>query len=258
MKKLFAFMLAAIFALTLTVSAAETESGIEWYEIELSPDNFGTHVVSSTTDDLTINDDGSVTVDGILLFGFQLPREIPNGETVVVKISGSAEDNFRVWLLGNNEKTCSNIYTMSDGGYSSGRFDRAIEFTAQDLDNVGNTEANDIIFKAKTTSDLLMNFTIESVTIYFCTMDEYVAGAIDFSEVVAFASEAESKLNALYDKLDDAEALEAGIAEIEEDYMPVLEGYLSLGNDDVVEAYNKLSDTIDDLRDEARLNSLAD
>ena len=257
MKKLFAFMLAVMLTLTLTVYAAGDGGAIESDVVELTADNFGTCVASSKADDLTWGD-GTVSSGDIPLFGMHLPKPVALGETVVVTIKGTSEGDFRVWLLAESEKTFSNQYKMSENNYEDGTFDRAIELTAADFDGAGLSEALDICFKGPVYGENLHNLTLESVKIYYCTMEEYLSNEVDFSEADAKAAEALAKADALYDKLDDAAAIEAGVAELENDYITYLEAFVALDYDGAIKAVNELYDKIDDLRDEALLKSLSE
>lgn len=263
MKKLVAFAIALIFVFTLSTSVfAEEGNEVVGQKIELTAENFGSCVGGSTADQLTYNEDGSVLGTGIILFGFNIPEPVPMGETVVVHIKGTSESEFRVWLLGENEKTASNMFKMTaaDSGYSGGDFDKTFALTAEDYDNAGLTEAVNILFKGATSSTQVTNLRVDEVTIYYCTLEEYSASMLDSEKINAMAKEAKDKANAIYDKIagstekDITDAIDAVTAE----YMNYFYEVLDLGYDDISATIEEIEGIFKDLRDEARLESLSD
>lgn len=257
MKKLVAFMLALTFILSLNVFAADGDD-ITSYKIELTAENFGTCVGATTADQVTFGEDGSASGNAIRMFGFNIPEAVPMGETVVVNIKGHSDGEFRVWLLGLNEKTASNMFLMTAAeGFTGGDFNRTFALTAQDYDNVGLTEAVNILFKGATSSTDLVNLTVNEVTIYYCTLEEYTAKFVNTEAVKAKADEADAKIKALYEKINDAEALQAGIEELETVYLPYFQELMGFDVAEAVEASDKIYDAIKDLNDEATLASLA-
>lgn len=256
-KKLVVFTIAVILVFGMSLNVFAEEEQIKEEKIELTAENFGDCVASMTPDKLTWGEN-TVTADGIVLFGFKLPRPVSLGETVVVNIKGSSDGDFRVWLLGASEKTFSNQYKMSDNGFESGSFDKTFALTGQDFDKAGLTEGGNILFKGPTSSSNVVNLTLESVTVYYCSMEDYVATFISSDAVKAKADEARAKVKELYDKVSDMDAVKAGIQAIEDEYITYLSEVSSLGVESANEIIDELYAAFKDLRDEATLASLSD
>ena len=126
-----------IFTLLVTLLISSLLSvgvfAVEETEVSLVPENFGISSNAATKNALIWNDDESVTAKNVALFGIALPETVHKGDSVVVHIKGVSDGDFRVWLLGAGEATCSNQYKFSEHGYTSGEFDKIIEFTFQDF-----------------------------------------------------------------------------------------------------------------------------
>lgn len=91
-------------------------------------------------------DDGSIVADGQNI-SFPLPKTVASGETVTVRIKGTANSDFRVWLIDSNETTASNQYKMSEHGFVPGsEFDETIVLTHDGV----NPDATELFFKAPT------------------------------------------------------------------------------------------------------------
>ena len=253
MKKLFAFTLICVMMLALAVGvSADVESDV----VEIVPENFGANVAATTADDLTW-ENGTVTAVDIPLFGLQLPKPIQLGETVVVKIKGTSEGDFRVWLLGAGEKTFSNQYKMSENGFVEGAFEKTIELTASDFDSANLTEADNLCIKGAAYGVNIANLTIESVEIYYCSLDEF-AQQVDTSEMDAKLTEAQGKLTELEGLVNDIDAFEEAVAALENEYLPYFEEMANIGVEAATDAYSELSKKVEELHGTAILNSLSD
>ena len=93
---------------------------------------------------------------------------VPMGETVVVHVIGTCDDNFRMWLMESGAATSSNQYNMQTGVYG-GEFDEYIELTATDFDGRGVTEATEFN-SAPTYDSKLINLTVTYCGIFYARM----------------------------------------------------------------------------------------
>lgn len=173
MKKLLSILMVLIIAATLSITLTAEED--VFIEIPLTPENLGIGC-GLTADQVTWNDVG-FTVNDITQISFLLPEPVPMGETVVVHVIGTCDDNFRMWLMESGAATSSNQYNMQSWGFYGGEFDEYIELTATDFDGRGVTEATEFNFKAPTYDTTLTNLTVTYCGIFYGTYDEYEAAA---------------------------------------------------------------------------------
>lgn len=254
MKKLFAFALAFMFILSLPVLA---EDGVESDTVEISAENFGDCVSSTTAEQLTWGE-GTVQAVNIPLFGLKLPKPIALGDTVVIHIKGTSAGDFRVWLLGEAEKTFSNQYKMSDGGFTSGDFDKAFELTAADFDSAGLTEAANLCIKGAAYGVNIEDLTITSISIYYCTLDEYASVSFDQAEFDAKVADLDAKIKAALEDVSDLDAATAAADALQSEFEPYFSQMSEFGVEAADEALDKLYDAVSDIKDEATLASLSD
>ena len=123
-------------------------------EIDISGDNLG-RGAGLVDYGLTVkrNDDGTVTAIDTESISWYLPEAVAAGETVTVHVKGTADDDFRMWLINVNEVTNSEQYKMSEHGFTSGEFDVTFTLTATD-------EATEFFVKGYQYGTNLNNVTI--------------------------------------------------------------------------------------------------
>lgn len=173
MKKLLSILMVLIIAATLSITLTAEED--VFIEIPLTPENLGIGC-GLTADQVTWNDVG-FTVNDITQISFLLPEPVPMGETVVVHVIGTCDDNFRMWLMESGAATSSNQYNMQSWGFYGGEFDEYFQLTATDFDGRGVTEATEFNFKAPTYDTTLTNLTVTYCGIFYGTLEEYEAAA---------------------------------------------------------------------------------
>lgn len=213
MKKILCVLMALMMtlALTLAVSAADET------EIVLDADHVG-ESSAGKAETVTIAD-GTITGNEIALFSLYLPENVPLGETVVVHIKGSADGDFRVWLLAQEttaekgvEVTFSNQWKASENGFTApGEFEKYIELTAEDYDAQNATTANRLAFKGPSFGVNLSNLTISYVGVIKGSMDDVEASAV--AEAQPFADAANAALEAANAANGDEAALNSALAD---------------------------------------------
>lgn len=205
MKKILSVLLALAMLLSMTVLVnAEGE-----IEIALTQDNWGAN--AGTAVDAVTWGEGTITANELGQFSLKLPTTCVDGDTVVLHIKGSAEDNFRVWLLAANAGTASNQWKSADAGYAgTGEFEFYIELTCQYYD-VDFETAEDVNFKAPSWDGALTNFTLDYVGVLYGTMADVEAGKV--IEVQPQIDAAQALVDAVkaVDATDSA-ALDAAVA----------------------------------------------
>ena len=141
--------------------------------IPLTQDNQG-----SFGTDTTYTETGFSVADGQQA-SFKLPQSYAIGETLLVHIKGSAESNFRIFLVKNGWDRASNIVTLSDDGvvpgYTGGEFDIYITFVVEDAESKGVDVANEINFKGPTYDTNLVNLSVEVCEIFVGDVEAYKA-----------------------------------------------------------------------------------
>ncbi len=172
MKKVLSLVLTLALVLSFGLTALAST------EIDVSGDNLGrgsAMVAYGTT--IKANDDGTVTAIETELISFYLPEDEPvlAGETVTVNVKGSSDGDFRMWLIDVNETTNSEIYQMSEQGFTSGDFDKTFTLTA-------TGDSTEFAIKAFAWGEKLDNLTVDSLTI---TKGGEAAPAEDVADDVA-------------------------------------------------------------------------
>lgn len=173
MKKLLSILMVLIIAATLSITLTAEED--VFIEIPLTPENLGIGC-GLTADQVTWNDTG-FSANGVTQVSFLLPEPVPMGDSVVIHVIGSCDDNFRMWLMESGAATSSNQYNMQNWGFYGGEFDEYFELTATDFDGKSVTEATEFNFKAPSYDSTLTNLTVTYCGIFYGTYDEYEAAA---------------------------------------------------------------------------------
>ncbi len=246
MKRLVAILLAAILVLSMSIPMF----AVDETTIPIDEEHIGAG--GSGVEELTLAD-GSVTADGITLFCLYLPERVPIGETVTVHIKGSADDNFRVWLLAaeDTQSTFSNQWKASDNGFTSGEFEKYIELTAEDFDGVLATEADTLAFKAPSYDATLTNLKIDFVSIYYGPIADIEGDAA--ANLQPYVDALDAAMAAANSASDDA-ALEAALADAQAAAASI-EAEAGLGFPSVTEILNNANKTVRDIQ--AMVNSAA-
>ncbi len=224
-KKLLAVIMAFALAMSLCVNVfADGET-----EIPLDADHVGASSAGSA-DVLTI-ENGSImaaTESEVPLFALVLPENVKLGDTVTIHIKGSADDDFRVWLLANSttdekgsEATFSNQWKGSENGFTApGEFEKYITLTAEDYDAQGGTEADRVAFKGPSYGVNLSNLKLTYVGVVYGSMEDIEGSAAqDAQPFLDAANAALEAANAASDKAGIEAALadaEAAVASLEE------------------------------------------
>ncbi len=110
---------------------------------------------------VTLNDDGSVTMNGGEYIQWPLAEEIAAGTTVKVHLTGknAGKSGFRSWLVDMNQTTNSNLYTDSTfDKLAQGDFDLTYTLTA-------TNPSNYIFIKGPVYGTMIENLTIKSVSV---------------------------------------------------------------------------------------------
>ena len=156
LKKIISVLTAVVMVLALSATAFADDI---MTRIPLTQDNQG-----SFGTDTTYTETGFSVADGQQA-SFKLPQSYAIGETLLVHIKGSAESNFRIFLVKNGWDRASNIVTLSDDGvvpgYTGGEFDIYITFVVEDAESKGVDVANEINFKGPTYDTNLVNLSVE-------------------------------------------------------------------------------------------------
>ncbi len=205
MKKLLSVLLAVALVLSMSINVF----AVEETSIAITVENYGAY--TGTASDALVWGDNTVTAPDNAIISFKLPEAVVEGETVVVHLKGTSEGDFRVWLLGAEEKTCSNQYKMSDNGFTTGAFEVYIEFTFTDWDGYGHTTAEELAIKGPSYGTNLTNTTIEYIGIYKAAMADVEP------DIAAAAQPAIDAANALVEAVksvdvNDQAALDAAVA----------------------------------------------
>ena len=217
-KKLLAVIMAFALAMSLCVNVfADGET-----EIPLDADHVGASSAGSA-DVLTI-ENGSImaaTESEVPLFALVLPENVKLGDTVTIHIKGSADDDFRVWLLANSttdekgsEATFSNQWKGSENGFTApGEFEKYITLT-------GKETANAVLFKGPSYGVNLSNLKLTYVGVVYGSMEDIEGSAAqDAQPFLDAANAALEAANAASDKAGIEAALadaEAAVASLEE------------------------------------------
>ncbi len=206
MKKLLSVLLAVALVLSMSINVF----AVEEVEIPIVVESFGANTTSITADQL-VWENGTVLANDVALFSLTLPEIVKEGETVVVHLKGTSDGDFRVWLFGAEEKTCSNQYKMSDNGFTTGAFEVYIELTFTDWDGAGHTEASDLCIKGPSYGTNLSNTKLEYVGVYKAAMADVEP------DIAAAAQPAIDAANALVEAVksvdvNDQAALDAAVA----------------------------------------------
>lgn len=151
--------------------------------IPLTAENFGrAHVANELIEDteneaFTWSEEGGVNVVGATLISFKLPENVVMGDSVVVHIKGESESNFRLWLIDDDEHTSSAQINMMDNfQFITGEFDTMFELTVEYVDaDINDDTATQFAFKAPSWNSTLDNITIEELSVFYGTMEDYKA-----------------------------------------------------------------------------------
>ena len=170
LKKIISVLTAVVMVLALSATAFADDI---MTRIPLTQDNQG-----SFGTDTTYTETGFSVADGQQA-SFKLPQSYAIGETLLVHIKGSAESNFRIFLVKNGWDRASNIVTLSDDGvvpgYTGGEFDIYITFVVEDAESKGVDVANEINFKGPTYDTNLVNLSVEVCEIFVGDVEAYKA-----------------------------------------------------------------------------------
>ena len=170
LKKIISVLTAVVMVLALSATAFADDI---MTPIPLTQDNQG-----SFGTDTTYTETGFSVADGQQA-SFKLPQSYAIGETLLVHIKGSAESNFRIFLVKNGWDRASNIVTLSDDGvvpgYTGGEFDIYITFVVEDAESKGVDVANEINFKGPTYDTNLVNLSVEVCEIFVGDVEAYKA-----------------------------------------------------------------------------------
>jgi len=156
MKKL----LAVILTLTMLLLGSSITASAEEIALSLKKDDLKRGQMAYKT--MVYNkEDGSLVTDGQNI-SFPLPETVTSGQSITVRIKGTSDSDFRVWLIDANETTVSNQYKMTDNGYTPGtEFDHTFVLTH---DGVG-PDATELFFKAPTWDGKIENLNLTYVAI---------------------------------------------------------------------------------------------
>ncbi|MCD7847378.1 MAG: hypothetical protein LUG49_05055 [Oscillospiraceae bacterium] len=130
------------------------------------------NIISSSTmysgyyNDYTMGSDGasfSATSGGSQI-GLTLGTTVGDGESITLKVTGTTDGEFRMWLLSGGSRV-SSVYLASDqeGYTTSGTFEFKVTMTVDGGDS-GGTSGNAVMFKGPAGGNL-PNLTVTSVTI---------------------------------------------------------------------------------------------
>lgn len=149
-------------------------------------------------------DDG-LTINGATLVAFKLPSGVGMGNTIVVHIKGTSDNNFRLWLLDEVEVTASRQIDMNEYfRFNSGEYDYLIELTTEYVDaEIANDTALQLAFKALTWDTTLDGLTINELGVYYGTLEDYMAG-VESNPDAALQPVAEDADDTAEDTTDDA------------------------------------------------------
>ncbi len=208
MKKLLSVLLAV--ALVLSMSVISFAEGEE-IEIAINPDSFGVNIPEVTSDIVTWGE-GTVTANELGQFSLKLPTTCYDGDSIVLHIKGSADDNFRIWLLAAQAVTASNQWKSADVGYAgTGEFEYYIELTCQYYDAEFES-AEEVNFKAPSWDGALTNFTLNYVGVTYGTMADVEAAKVAEIQPQVDAAKALVEAVKTVDVTDQA-ALDAAVAD---------------------------------------------
>ena len=181
-------LLSVLLALTLVLSMSVVSFAAEETEIALIPDNFGANTQQAS--DVVTWGENSVTANAIGQFSLKLPTTLVKGDTIVLHIKGTSEEQFRVWLLAAEAATAGNQWKSADAGYSgTGPFEFFIELKCEYFDAEFET-AEDVNFKAPSWDKQLVNFTLEYVGVVSGTLADVEAATIADTQPAIDAAQA--------------------------------------------------------------------
>ena len=184
----------------ITYEGVKSADSVEEIEIPLVPESLtGRTDYFATADQLTFGD-GSLTADGVQIFAFALPQNVPLGETVTVHIKGHSVGDFRTWLIAAEETdskgdhaTFSEMWKATDNGFKlDSDFEYEISMTAADMEPINGTQANKLCFKAPASGGTLDGFTLTYVGIKYGEADLSIS-----DEEMASLEESLQKMNDL-------------------------------------------------------------
>ncbi|MCD8006421.1 MAG: hypothetical protein LUF29_05535 [Oscillospiraceae bacterium] len=158
MKKILAVVTAlaiAISSLCVFVFATESDNIIS-----------SSSMYSGYYNDYTMGADGTSfsAVSGGSQIGLTLGTTVGDGESISLKVTGTTDGEFRMWLLSGGSRV-SDVYVASeqDGYTTSGTFEFTVTMTVNGGDS-GGTSANAVMFKGPA-DGTLPTLTVTSVTI---------------------------------------------------------------------------------------------
>lgn len=171
MKKLVALVLAiSMFVLgsSMVASAAMTELSLNKDDLARGKTAYKLLVYNK--------DDGTLVADGSNI-SFPLPTPVAPGQSITATFKGTADGDFRVWLINENENTMSNLlYKMSEHGFTSGEFDVTVTFTNDEKEGKG--DVTELFFKAPTYDGKIENLNLT----YVAVSEPFVAEAEEVVE----------------------------------------------------------------------------
>ncbi len=252
MKKLLAIVLALSMALSMAVFANAEENPSPSTRIFMSPEvTYINDTVEAGVDALVFENDSvtAPTEANIPLFAISIPEPVPIGESIVIHIIGSSDDDFRVWLLGDSntdekgyEATFSNQWKASENGFTApGEFEKYIELIADDFDAQGGTVGNRIAFKGPSYGVNLSNLTISRLEIMRGTMEDVESSTAE--EAKPFSDAAQAALDAANAANGDEAALSTALADAEA-AVAALEEKASLGFPTISEMLKNAKDAV--------------
>ncbi len=242
MKKLLSVLLAVALVLSMSITAFAAEE----IEIPLTVENYGAN--TGVTSDMLTWGDNTLLAPDIAIFSLLLPQPVNEGETVVVHIKGTSEGDFRVWLLGAAEATCSNQYKMSDNGFTSGEFEKYIELTFTDHDARGLATAAEVAIKGPSYGTNLTNTQLNYVGVYYGTLADLDSAVL--AETQPDIDAAQAAIDAAKAAVgSDVATLQAAI-DAAQAAVDVVAAKAALGFTSVIEANTNLQAQIDDMQGE--------
>ncbi len=154
------------------------------------------NIISSSTmysgyyNDYTMGEDGTSfsATDGGSQIGLTLGTTVGDGESITLKVTGTTDGEFRMWLLSGGSRV-SSVYLASDqeGYTTSGTFEFKVTLTVDGGDS-GGTSGNAVMFKGPAGGNL-PNLTVTSVTIVTEDEEEDETVTIDGVEYTIVAEE---------------------------------------------------------------------
>ncbi|MCD8344343.1 MAG: hypothetical protein LUC38_00030 [Oscillospiraceae bacterium] len=180
MKRFLAIVLALMLVLSLgAVAFADEETAEEEVVLEYPMSDDGVMVtvpLNSTyvgvfSAEGTYSDDGSVNYVDIEQVCYVLPETYSAGDTVLVHVSGSAEDSVRLFMVNSDGWSRASTITV----INPGDFDLRLEIIVADDESKGVTETNQLNFKGSSYGVNIPNLTITTLEVFSGTIDDYTA-----------------------------------------------------------------------------------